>query len=283
MDDPTVYLNGEFLPLSQAKVSVLDRGFLFGDGIYEVLFYHRGKPIAAADHIARLKHSLNEVGIAYPDVDLLAISNELIAKQQLADAKVYWQITRGADEARNHIPSSGATTMATSGGPTVFVMAEYEKPVDIEAGPAAVKTITLPDLRWHRCDIKSLLLLPNCMAKMQAKQAGCAEAILHRDGVVTEGTSTSLLIVKDGKLVTHPANHWILGGITRLNLLAIAREHDIEVYEETFTVQDMMAADEVMLGGTTTLVAGVTHVDNTPISDGQVGPITRLLFQWYFA
>ncbi|MFG0247972.1 MAG: D-amino acid aminotransferase [Phycisphaeraceae bacterium JB051] len=276
MDDPTVYLNGEFLPLSQAKVSVLDRGFLFGDGIYEVLFYHRGKPIAAADHIARLKHSLNEVGIAYPQEDLLAISNELVAKQQLTDAKVYWQITRGAEAVRYHIPKPDTK-------PTVFVMAEYEKPVDIDAGPAAVKTITLPDLRWHRCDIKSLLLLPNCMAKMQAKQAGCAEAILHRDEVVTEGTSTSLLIVKDGKLVTHPANHWILGGITRLNLIAIAKEHGIEVCEQTFTVQDMMAADEVMLGGTTTLVAGVTHVDNTPINDGKVGPITRQLFQWYFA
>ena len=177
MDDPTVYLNGTFLPLSQAKVSVLDRGFLFGDGIYEVLFYHRGKPIAAADHIARLKHSLNEVGIAYPDVDLLAISNELIAKQQLSDAKVYWQITRGAEAVRYHVPKPDTK-------PTIFIMAEYEKPVDIDAGPAAVKAITLPDLRWHRCDIKSLLLLPNCMAKMQAKQAGCAEAILHRDGVV---------------------------------------------------------------------------------------------------
>lgn len=276
MTDPTVYLNGEFLPLSQAKVSVMDRGFLFADGVYEVLFYHQGKPMAAADHITRLKHSLAEVGIAQPDEDLLAISNQLVKQHNLTDAKVYWQITRGTEPVRNHVPHDGLK-------PTVFIMAEPEKPVDIAAGPAAVKAILVPDLRWHRCDIKSLLLLPNCMAKWQAKKAGCAEAILHRDRIVTEGSSTSLLIVKDGKLVTHPANHWILGGITRLQLLAIARRQNIPVHEATFTIDDMLAADEVMLGGTTTLVAGVIQIDDNTIADGKVGPITRKLFEWFFA
>lgn len=276
MEDPVVYLKGALIPLSQAKVSVMDRGFLFGDGVYEVLFYHRGKPIAAEDHIARLTHSLGEVGINQPAENLMDISSQLLAINKLTDAKVYWQITRGADTYRNHVAPPDLK-------PTVFVMAEPEKPVDIDAGPAAVKTILLPDLRWHRCDIKSLLLLPNCMAKMQAKHAGCAEAILHRDGIVTEGSSTSLLMVKDGRLITHPANHWILGGITRLQLLAIAREHGIEVCEATFNIDDMLAADELMLGGTTTLVAGVIQVDDHIIADGKVGPITRKLFEWFFA
>lgn len=276
MTNPIVYLNGQYIPLSDAKVSVMDRGFLFGDGVYEVLFYHHGKPIAADDHIARLAHSLDQVGINEPNEDLMAISDRLIKESSLTDARVYWQITRGADARRNHVASNNLC-------PTVFVMAEPEKPVDVEAGPAAVKTILFPDQRWHRCDIKSLLLLPNCMAKMQAKQTGCAEAILHRDGIITEGSSTSLLIVKDGKLLTHPANHWILGGITRLQLLAIAHEHDISVCEETFTIDDLLAADEVMLGGTTTLVAGVIQVDDHIIADGKVGPITRKLFEWFFA
>lgn len=276
MEDPIVYLNGQFIPLSKAKVSVMDRGFLFGDGVYEVLFYHRGQPIAADDHMTRLTHSLAEVGIAQPDEDLLAISGKLIADQHLTNAKVYWQITRGTEAHRNHVPGKNIK-------PTVFIMAESEKPVDIEAGPEAVKCILLPDQRWHRCDIKSLLLLPNCLAKMQAQKAGCAEAILHRDRIVTEGSSTSLLIVKDGKLVTHPANHWILGGITRLQLLKRAREHSIPVYEETFTINDMLAADEVMLGGTTTLVAGVIQINDHTINDRKIGPITRKLFEWFFA
>ena len=276
MDDPIVYLNGDYTPLSQAKVSVMDRGFLFGDGVYEVLFYHHGKPIAADDHIARLEHSLNQVGIKQPHENLMAISDRLIKEANLTDARVYWQITRGADARRNHGAPSNLQ-------PTVFVMAEPEKQVDVQAGPAAVKTILLPDQRWHRCDIKSLLLLPNCIAKMQAKQAGCDEAILHRDGIVTEGSSTSLLMVKDDKLITHPADQWILGGITRLNLLAIAREHGIEVREETFTIDQMLNADELMLGGTTTLVAAVTQVDDHIIADGKIGPMTRKLFEWFFA
>jgi D-alanine transaminase len=277
MTDPTVYLNGEYLPLSQAKVSVMDRGFLFADGVYEVIFYHRGKPIAAEDHITRLNHSLGEIGITLPpELNLMAVSEKLVKDLQLSDAKVYWQITRGTEPVRNHVPHDGLI-------PTIFVMAEPEKPVDIAAGPAAVKTILLPDQRWLRCDIKSLLLLPNCLAKQQAKRRGCAEAILHRDGIVTEGSSTSLLMVKDGKLVTHPANHFILGGITRLQLLAIARKHNIPVFEETFSIDDLLAADEVMLGGTTTLVAGVIQIDDNIIAEGKVGPITRKLFQWFFA
>ena len=276
MDDLIAYLNGDFLPLSQAKISVLDRGFLFGDGVYEVIYFHAGKPIAMEDHVQRLNRSLNELGITHPTDNLVQITEKLIAQNKLEHAKIYWQITRGVGTSREHVPTPDLK-------PTVMVATWPLAKRDIATGPESIKCTLVPDLRWHRCDIKSIMLVPNCLAKQRASQMGFDEAILHREQTVTEGTSTCLFMAKDGVLQTHPADQWVLPSITRKQIIQMANELEIAVKLEPFTIEQMLDADELFMGSTTSIVANVRQVDEHIIGNGQVGPIATAFFKWFFA
>ena len=203
------------------------------------------------------------------------ISLELLERNGLSDAAVYWQVTRGSAPRHHAIPEETA--------PTVLAMAYPEPALDPEAPPGTVTVVLEPDRRWLRCDIKSLMLLPNVLARNAAQQAGADEAVMHRDGVVTEGASTSVFIASHGRLRTHLADHAILGGITRAILLDLARAANIPVEETTFTIDELRSADEVLICGTTTNVASVTHVDGRPVGGAQVGPMARRLHKLLMA
>lgn len=266
-----VFLNGRFVPRAEATLDIEDRGTLFADGIYEVLRYYGGKPLAMAAHEARLSQSMAAISLAPTEETrrFEAICDELVARNQLQEAKVYWQVTRGVAPREHVFPKVYR--------PTVLAIAYPAEPIDPTHPPRAGGAILAADERWHRCDIKSLMLLPNVLAKNRALEAGAQEAILHRSGTVTEGTSTSLCIVQNGALWTHPANQWILGGITRSILLDLARKAGIAACERTFTIEQLLAADEVFICGSTTHVMSITHVDGQPIGGGQIGTLTTRL------
>lgn len=268
-----VYLNGAFLPRQDAKLDIEDRGALFADGVYEVIRYYRGRAFELQAHVERLRHSLDAVRIHRPDEfeRLAALSDELVKRNAVPEAKVYWQITRGAAP-RDHV-------FKADGGPkpTVLMLAYSADPVPANAPPKLFKTILHADERWSHCWIKSLMLLPNVLARTKASEAGAQEAILHRDGRVTECTASSLFIAKHGELITHPADQWVLGSITRHVLIDEARAVGIRVYERVFTVDELLAADEAIIAGTTVHVCAVTHVDGVERFGGRAGPLaTRL-------
>jgi D-alanine transaminase len=265
---PIVYLNRQFMPKHEATLSVEDRGTLFADGVYEVLRYYDGQPFALEDHLARLQRSLSgiDLHLPYPVDELGAISDRLVRENQLAQAKVYWQITRGPATRQHAFPARPA--------PTVLMLAYPDQPLDAASEPPALSASLQPDRRWADCWIKSLMLLPNVLARQAAAQRGADEAILQHEGRVTEGSATSVMMVKNGQLYTHPLNGSILGSITRQILLQCAEALSIPAYEQVFTVEAMLNADEVLICGTTTHVAGITHVDDKPISTGQVGAVT---------
>lgn len=267
-----MYLNGVFLPRSQARLDIEDRGSMFADGVYEVIAYHHGRPLAMREHSDRLRASLQAIELsAPPQVDQLGpISDELVRRNGLENAKVYWQITRGSAPRDHAFPPPDTP-------PTVFAIAYPMAALDRRSEPAKLRAILVEDIRWHRCSIKSLLLLPNALAKNQAKKAGADEAILHRGPTVTEGTATSVFIVRDNQLWTHPADQWILDGITRRLVLRLAHETGVPAFERTFTTQQLLTADEVLICGTTTPVAGVVQIDQHTLHDGQIGPTTRKL------
>jgi D-alanine transaminase len=271
----TVYLNGQYLPVEQARLSVLDRGFIFGDGVYEVWRVIEGKLFAHERHDRRLRRGLKALELVVPDrdVDALAgVADRLLRDNDLAtgEATFYIEITRGPAPRTHAYPPAGTK-------PTIFAMVtRFEVPHAARA--AGVKAITQPDVRWLRCDIKTVQLLPNVMAKQKAQVAGALEAILVRDGIVTEGTHTSVLGVKNGELRTHPLSPLILPSVTRELVLEIAREQGIRVREEAFTVQELFALDELFVSGTTTDVTPIVDVDGKRIGSGKPGPISRALY-----
>ena len=269
--DPFVFLNGRFLRRSEASLSVEDRGAMFADGVYEVVMYCGGRPVAMDKHLLRLGRSMAAIHLPVIDAadTLDSISDELVRRNGCEYAKVYWQVTRGVAE-RNHLIDPALT-------PTVLAMAYPMPPLDTKACAPKASAILTPDERWANCWIKSLMLLPNALAMTKARDAGADEAIMVRDGVVTEGSATNVLIVRDGELWTHPADRHILGGITRDIVLGLACRMKIVCHEEPFGTDDLMAAPEVMICGTTMCLTAVCSVDGTQIGDGQVGPVTARL------
>lgn len=273
LDPSTVYLNGSFVAKAQAALPVEDRGTLFGDGVYEVIRYYGGRPLGMAQHLARLRRSLGGIRLAEPaDVsDLPALTEQVIERNGLRDAKVYWQITRGAGPRDYPIPRDAA--------PSVLILAYPLAPLDRQAAPSPLRAILTHDLRWSCCYVKALMLLPNMLAHNQALDAGADAAILHRAGRVTEATSANLFAVVDGVLRTHRADQWILGGVTRGITLDLARRLGLAVCEEAVSTDELLAADEVMLTGTTSHVAPVAAIDGRPIGAGEIGPVTRRLHE----
>jgi D-alanine transaminase len=271
----TVYLNGRLVPAEAATVPLGDRGLLFGDGVYEVYRTYGGRPFRRKEHLERLRRSAAALRIAFPEVDWAGLHAELLERNglQAADATVYIQLTRGAPAARKHaFPPTGTP-------PTLFVLARPLAPLAPELLARGVAVITRPDLRWGRCDIKSVNLLPNVLANQDAVEAGAWEAVFVRDGLVTEGTHTNVFAVVGGRLRTHPEGPRILGGITRTVVLQAAAAAGLPVDESPVAVAELARASEVLLSGTTAEVLPVTRVDGTPVGAGTPGPVARRLLE----
>ncbi len=272
-----VYLNGRYLPDDQAVVHPLDRGFVFADGVYEVVRYYAGRPLAMAEHLRRLAESLAAVRIELPDdtEPFERISQRLVEANECPDCYVYWQVTRGVAERDHAFPNPPVR-------PTVFACVKPLGPLCDVDQVKPMTAITHPDIRWTRCAIKSLALLPNVLARQAAADAGADEAILVREpfeggrACVTEATARSVLAVFKGELHTHPLDGSILGSITRRIVLQLAGEMNVPVVEQAFDVERMMQADELMLVGTTTEIRPVVQVDGKPVGAGD-RPITRRL------
>lgn len=270
-----VYLNGQYLASDKATISVLDRGFVFGDGVYEVWRVVEGKLFEHARHDRRLRRGLKAVEITVPDreIDALAgVAERLLKENDLlqGEGTFYLEITRGAAPRTHAYPPAGTK-------PTIFAMVNrFEVPHALRA--AGAKAVTEPDVRWLRCDVKTVQLLPNCMAKEKAQAKGALEAIFIRDGVVTEGTHTSVLGVKDGELRTHPLGPLILPSVTREIVLEVAREQRLPVREQPFSAAELFQLDELFVAGTTTDVTPIVEVDGTRIGSGTPGPVSRALY-----
>ncbi len=270
---PVAHLNGRFLPLAEARISPLDRGFLFGDAVYEVLPVFGGRPFLAAEHLARLARSLGELRIPNPHRTeaWAALIAELIALNGGGDMSVYLQVSRGAEAGRNHAMPAGLA-------PTVFLMASpplVEDPAVLAEGLAA---ITMPDPRWKRCDIKSTALLGNVLAKSTAVEAGVSEAILLADGELREGSSSSVLLVTGSTLCAPPYGPEILPGTTRDLCLKLALKARIPVRIERVPAAALGTADEIMLCFASRGVLPVTKCDGAPVGAGRPGPVWRKLY-----
>jgi D-alanine transaminase len=270
-----VYLNGEYLPRERAVVSVDDRGFLFGDGVYEVTRALDGRLVDHDRHARRLAHSLAGIGLAPAGLDahsVQAISERLLHENGLdaGPATVYLQATRGAAPRTHHYPDARTTRATVYLSASAFTLPEA-------ARATGVAVVTVPDLRWDRCDLKTVNLLPNVMAKQQAVLAGGYEAVLVRDGVVTEGASTTVFGVTGGALRTHPLTARVLPGITREIVLELAAAGGVPVREQAMTVDELRAADELFIASTTNDVMPVVRVDGRPVAGGRPGPVTRQL------
>lgn len=274
-----VYLDGEYLPENEARVSVNDRGFLFADGIYEVIRVRDGKSVAMREHLERMAQGLDTLLIALDDPGrLAAVGAELLEKNDLlsGDVTIYIQVTRGSAPRKHAFPDPSTK-------PTVFMATRpYKRHPDayFEDG---VSAITVGDDRWARCDVKSISLLPNVLANQLAHKAGAFEALFVRDGIVLEGSHSNLFAVYDGKLVTYPASNYILNGITRMQVFDFARELGIPAAEGMIPLARLWEAEELFLSGTTTEIMPIVSVDGREILDGEPGPITHKLLERYRA
>ncbi|HID10333.1 MAG TPA: amino acid aminotransferase [Candidatus Latescibacteria bacterium] len=267
------FLNGEFMPIEEAKVPVDDRGYQFGDGVYEVIESYAGQLWALERHLNRLRRSLSETGISGITVEeVREWILETHRKSGISRALVYVQITRGVAP-RKH------AWMTTPLRPTLLITVRRFVPVPEELRESGVRAITVPEIRWARRDIKSINLLPNVLAAQRAWERGAFEAIFVDGGYVTEGAATNVFAVRDGKLLTPAEGPHILPGITRGLVIEIAREEGIGVEEGSLALEVVMKADEVFLTGTGIEVLGVTSIDGWTVRDGKVGPVTRRLFE----
>ena len=275
-----VYVNGDYVPEEDAKVSVFDRGFLFADGVYEVTSVLGGKLVDFAGHAARLERSLGELDMVAPVTmeELLAIHRELMARNDLTEGLIYLQVTRGADADRDFaFPDPGKV-------PSTLVLFTQSKSIaDNPAAKVGVKVISIDDIRWGRRDIKTVQLLYPSMGKMMAKAQGKDDAWLVEDGKVTEGTSNNVYIVKDGKIITRHLTNEILHGITRKAVLAFAREAQMQVEERAFTIDEAKDADEAFFTSASAFVMPVVEIDGVSLGDGTPGPVSARLREIYLA
>lgn len=271
------YVNGRYLPHGQAAIHIEDRGFQLADAVYEVLAVSGGAICHLSQHLDRLERSLGALAIGWPVKRsvLPVILTEVVRRNRVVQGLVYIQISRGIAR-RNHLfPADAIPTLVVSAwshmGPPARLMAE------------GASVVTRPEQRWKRPDIKTVGLLPNLLAKQSAKESGAFEAwFVDERGYVTEGSATNAYMVgADGALITHPADHHILGGVTRSNILMLARQQGIEVGERPFTLAEALAAREAFISGTTTMVLPVTSIDGQKIGDGRPGPVTQALRQAY--
>jgi len=270
------YLNGSFLPLEEARVSVMDRGFLFGDGVYEVIPVYGKRLFRLAHHLKRLQNSLDAVRIYNPlaDDEWENILTELIKRNSGSDQAIYLQVTRGVAARRDH-----AFPEDTS--PTVFAMSTpVPASVDI-ASVAGIRAITLEDNRWKHCNIKAITLLPNVLLRQEAVDAGTAEAILIKDGFAIEGAASNIFIVSNGILITPPNSPALLPGITRDLILELAVNNAIPHREADIPLDELLSADEIWLTSSTREISPVIMLDDTTVDEGAPGPVWKRMISLY--
>lgn len=270
-----VFLNGEFLPKDKAKISVFDRGFIFGDGIYEVVPVMNGVLIDKSEFWERFKRSLKEIALnlPYKDSEFENILNELIAKNALKEGGVYMQITRGI-ASRDFAFTKGLQ-------PTIMAFVYAANIQNNELASKGISVVSVPDIRWKRRDIKSISLLAQCYAKEMAVNAGADEGFMVENGKVTEATSASAFIIKDKTLITKPFSNEILCGIRRQNILKFARELNLSVVERAFSMNEVYEADEVFISAASLPILGVIKADGKVIANGKIGKFTQQLRQRY--
>ncbi|MED5509705.1 MAG: D-amino-acid transaminase [Pseudomonadota bacterium] len=271
----TVFLNGEYLPADQAHISVLDRGFLLGDGVYEVIPVYQGLPFCLNEHLQRLQRSLDGVRMANPySIEQWSeIIARLVRDNEGENQAVYLQVTRGVAP-RDHVFPEGVE-------PTAFVMTNPIKPLPEWYKQDGIKAITVKDIRWAQCDIKAITLLPNSLLRQQAQDAGAQEAILIRDGYMTEGSASNSYAVLDGVIYTAPKDEKVLPGITRDVVLELARSAGVSYREQAVSAQQLKQADEIWISSSTRELLPVTTLDDAPVGNGKPGPVWQQLDALY--
>jgi D-alanine transaminase len=266
-----VYVNGEFLPEENGKISLFDRGFLFADGVYEVTAVIGGRLIDYQPHMERLARSLQELKIAMPCTtqEVRQMHEEMVRQNRVVEGWVYMQITRGPADRDFKFPKVAR--------PTLIAFTQGKNLLDNPDAVTGVRVITVPDLRWARRDIKSIMLLAPVLGKQAAHEAGAFEAWMIEKGEVTEGTSSNAYIVKDEQVITQPLSNRILAGVTRRALVEIARQNGIHIVERPFTAQEAYEADEAFLTSASNFVLPVVEIDGRRVGGGQPGPVSRRL------
>ncbi len=278
----TIYLNGEYMPIEEAKIPVLDRGFIFGDGVYEVIPVYSRKAFRLAEHLRRLQHSLDGIKLANPhsDGEWTKLINELIARNPGEDQYLYLHITRGVAKRDHAFPNPPVK-------PTVFMMSNPLPTPPAALLQSGVGAVTAQDNRWLRCDIKAIALLPNVLLRQMAVDAGCAETILIRPGsnnepsFMTEGAASNIFVVKNGKLLAPPKDNLMLPGITYDVILEIAAANGIPHEVRRIAVAEVFAADELLLTSSTKEVLAITHLDGKPVGTGKPGAMFARLYKLY--
>ena len=270
-----VYLNGQFLPIEQAHVSVLDRGFIFGDGVYEVIPVYSRHAFRLREHLRRLEHSLAGLRLANPySLDAWEeLARELITLNASEDQSLYLQITRGVAPRDHAFPENTA--------PTVFMMSNPLTTPSSEQCEKGVAAISATDIRWDRCDIKSTALLANVLLRQLAVDAGAAETVLFRDGILTEGSASNIFAVEKGVILAPPKDNHMLPGITYDVVLELAAAHDIPVNIGYFDETRIRAADELWITSSTKEILAITSLDGKPIADAKPGLMFRRIYGWY--
>lgn len=274
--DP-VYLNGRFLPLAEAGISPLDRGFLYGDGVYEVIPVYSRRTFRIDEHLKRLQATLDGIHLTNPLATEAwkTVIFKLVESAPWEDQSIYLQVTRGADDKRDHaFPPTSVT-------PTAFAFASPLVTTSADVRAKGVAAITVPDLRWSRCDLKVVSLLANVLARQQAVEQGCAEALLIRDGLMKEGAASNIFIVKDGVLIAPPKTHLMLPGITYDVILELAETHRQAHEVREISEAELRAADEVWMTSSTKEILAITRLDGQPVGTGQPGPYGEQMWQWY--
>ncbi len=272
MSEAIVYLNGEYLPLSEARVPVLDRGFVFGDGVYEVIPAYNRQLFRLDEHLQRLQNSLTAVRIhnPYSHAEWKHVLNKLLEKNPAEDSSIYLQVTRGVAE-RDHAFPANVT-------PTVFAMAKPLITTDEKTFNQGVAAITLDDIRWQHCNVKAITLLANILLRQAAIDEGAAEAILIRDGEVTEGAASNVFIVTDGVIKTPPKGARLLPGITRDLIVELAHIQQLPIEEVNFSKAELLAADEIWITSSTKEIMPVVKLNDKSVGNGKPGAVSRKLF-----
>ncbi|HUV01107.1 MAG TPA: D-amino-acid transaminase [Bacteroidales bacterium] len=272
------YFNGKLLPKSEIKISPDDRGFLFADGIYEVVRWYEGSFYDMTSHLSRFKRSMRELRINWADADMFpSIAQDLIKQNNLLTqpAMVYFQVTRGVAKRTHHFPS-------TEVNPTLYACAWGFVP-DIDSIKAGIKVMLKEDIRWSRCDIKSVALLANTISFQEACENGLKECIFVRNGFITEGTRSNIFFVIDKTLYTHPESNWVLSGVTRKNILRIAQDAGINIREEALEEKRLRFTQEAFITNTSAEITPVIDIGGNSIGEGVPGPVTRLIIEKFNA
>ena len=273
----TAYVDGAFLPLAEARVSPMDRGFLFGDGAYEVIPVYSRRAFRLDEHVARLANTLAAMRLANPHGadEWKAIILEIVARNPWDDQSVYLQVTRGADTKRNHAFPGPEVK------PTVFLMSEPLVTPSAEQLATGIAAVSAADIRWLRCDLKTVSMLANCLLRQHAIDHGCMETVLFRDSFLTEGAASSIFLCKDGVLLVPPKSHLMLPGITYDVVLELARSHGMKHEVREVLEAEVRSADELWMTSSTKEVLPITSLDGRAVGDGKPGPMGRQMYAWY--